>query len=237
MAGAVVAVIVVSLSARAHIVTGAGSGRPTAGLPLTYQRRERPVAHHASGMSPGGVRSARSARGDGGRAVTRAGRRADPCRARRVARTRQSGRLVRPVDRRAVARSSRRQGRGQHAGPALGAAQGPPVGRGGRPAGHPAAGLHAAGGAWGTGRVAVQAAGRGRGRSAGGGRSCHGGAAPRSGPGPVARARAGRLRHGAFGPRGGGAAGGGAPGRARVARPRRCWPAAGTGTSSRSWRH
>ena len=93
----------------------------------------------------------------------------DPGSAGDAARARQPGRLVRPADRRAVARP-RPPGRGQPAGPPVRAAQGAAVGRGGRPAGHPAAGLPAPGGARGTGRAAVRAARRRRGRSAGGGR-------------------------------------------------------------------
>ena len=52
------------------IVTGAGSRRPTAGLPFTYQRRD--------GWGQGGVRSARFARGDGRRPVPGGGGRPDP---------------------------------------------------------------------------------------------------------------------------------------------------------------
>ena len=184
-----------------------------------------------NGMSQGGVRRARSAGGGGRRAVTGAGGRAHPGGTGHAARARQPGRLCRPADRGAVARPAGRPGGRQPAGPPVGVAQGAPVGRGGRPAGHPAARLPAAGGARGTGRAAVRAARRRRRRGTGGGRCRHGGAAPGSRPWacgaglrwptwtrcrPPGR-RPADWRSSAW-PR-------------SNRGPRRCWPAAGTGTS------
>ena len=95
-----------------------------------------------------------------------------------------------------MARPAGRQGGRQPAGPPVRTAQGAPGGRGGRPAGHQAARLPAAGDAGeldalrfeqlaAEGNAALAAAMPPRGR------------APGLGPGPVARTRAGRLGHGA----------------------------------------